>query len=221
MCFSAAASITAGVGLSLVGAACLTQVRSVRQVPFAIIPILFGAQQLAESGVWFALTRGDDAGCYATGFSAFAQVLWPIYAPLAVLLIEPAAWRRRAMLVCALAGLVVGLSLLYGLIWRPVTPLLVDGHIFYRSTHFDALYNAGLFVPATALYVTATCGSLLLASDRIVALMGAAMAAAFAVTYVFYETWLISVWCFFAAALSVLVWLWVRRARLTRPVRTS
>lgn len=213
MCFSATASFAAGFVLTGIGAACLARAPDRRSLPFAAIPLLFGLQQAVEGGLWLALydREAATAACFATGFSAFSQVLWPLYVPLAVWLIEPDARRRRLIALCGAAGAIVGLGLLYGLIRLPVTGELVDGHIFYRSDHFDALYNAGLFAPASLLYVAATCVSLMLASDRLVNAIGAAMALGFTLTLAFYETWLISVWCFFAAMLSTLIWVWVQR----------
>ena len=184
--------------------------------------MLFAAQQFLEGGVWLTLDQDGGANsCFTVGFSAFAQVLWPLYAPFAVWLIVPDARRRMAIALCWLAGAVVGLGLLYGLIRLPITALPVDGHIFYRSPHFDWLYNAGLFGPASALYVIATCGSFMLAGDRRVKLIGAAMAASFALSFLVFETWLISVWCFFAAALSALILVCVYRAPVIPRVRTS
>lgn len=215
MCFSATASLTAGTLLSMAGAACMAQAPDRRSLPFAAIPALFGLQQLAEGGLWLALSEGDAhlQSCFTVGFSLIAQVLWPIYVPLAVWLIEPPGWRRSAMALCGALGTGVGLSLLYGQIRLPIAAEMAADHIFYRSPHFDALYNAGLFVPALLLYLAATCLSLMLSRERIVNAIGAAMAGAFALTYLFYETWLISVWCFFAAALSGLVWLWAQQRR--------
>jgi hypothetical protein len=67
------------------------------------------------------------------------------------------------------------------------------------------------------LYVVGTCISMLFSSHGRVRLFGVAAFAAFVVTYVFYNVWLISVWCFFAAMLSVIVLLYFPR----RPARSS
>ena len=63
--------------------------------------------------IW--LTFGSEAPLLNTVmthvYSFFSHVLWPIYVPVAVLLIEPLAWRRRALLVFVTAGSAVGLYL--------------------------------------------------------------------------------------------------------------
>jgi hypothetical protein len=59
MCFSATASFTAGTVLSAIGVVTVTKAERPSEVPFAMIPLLFGVQQLIEGVVW--LTFGADA----------------------------------------------------------------------------------------------------------------------------------------------------------------
>lgn len=224
MCFSATASFAAGIGLTGVGLATTALAPSHRARPFAAIPLLFGLQQLTEGGLWLALDGGDAAAqsCFTAGFLSFAEIIWPVYAPLAVWLIEPVSWRRRAMALCLAAGTVIALALLYGLVTQFQPAVLKDGHIFYGFPHYNWFRDANLLIPSMTLYAVATCLSLTLASDRLVALFGVCIAAALAFTFYAYEEWLISVWCFFAAALSVIVAVWVSRERAaTPPARTS
>ena len=44
MCFSAPASFIAGTALSLIGVDALRKTKTRREIPFAIIPLLFGIQ---------------------------------------------------------------------------------------------------------------------------------------------------------------------------------
>ena len=46
MCFSATASFTAGTGLIAFGAFTARRARRPAELPFALIPVLFGVQQL-------------------------------------------------------------------------------------------------------------------------------------------------------------------------------
>ena len=50
MCFSAPASFIAGTALSVIGVAALKRTESKSEIPFALIPLLFGIQQLIEGG---------------------------------------------------------------------------------------------------------------------------------------------------------------------------
>ena len=97
MCFSATASFTSGAALLIVGVVTARRARRPAELPFALIPTLFGLQQLIEGAIW--LTLPDKAPLLntvlTTVYSLFSHVLWPAYVPVAVLLIEPVRWRRR------------------------------------------------------------------------------------------------------------------------------
>jgi hypothetical protein len=211
MCFSATASFTAGSVLLAIGTvaarrACATQRH--RDLPFALIPVLFGIQQLLEGALW--LTFPDKAPCLnvalTQSYSLFSQVLWPIYVPVAVLLMEPVPWRRRLLLGVALAGTAAGLFLLYYLLRLRVVAQVSGQHIVYIFPHFHVLAASGL-------YLLSTCVSPLLSSQRAVWLFGVVATASFIAAYTVYTTWFISVWCFFAAILSGIVLLHFPRHR--------
>ena len=59
MCFSAPASFIAGTALTSIGVAALRQTKTGSEIPFAMIPLLFGVQQLIEGVIW--LTFSYDA----------------------------------------------------------------------------------------------------------------------------------------------------------------
>jgi hypothetical protein len=200
MCFSATASFTAGIGLLVIGAVTVSRVRRRAELPFALIPGLFGVQQLIEGGLW--LTFPDNAPLANTVltyfYSFFSHVLWPIYVPIAVLLLEPVEWRRKLLMAIAVAGAAVGLYLLYFLVTEPIVSEVVGRHISYQSPHF---YIAAVM----ALYVSATCVSSFVSSCKTIRWFGAATFVALLAAYAFYAFWFISVWCFFAAVLSLIV----------------
>ena len=56
-----------------------------------------------------------------------------------------------------------------------------------------------------SLYLLGTCASLLFSSHGRVVAFGVAAFASAVAAYAFYATWFISVWCFFAGLLSVIV----------------
>ena len=219
MCFSATASLIAGGVLSAAGIGALAVTRERRALPFAAIPLLFGVQQAAEGVVWLAAAGGDAVlqSCASAGFLAFAQVIWPIYAPLAVLALElePRGWRRNAMWACAAAGLIVAAVMLHGLLTAFVPGVPEGGHVRYTLAYWNEFRDAGMLVPLLALYVLATCVSLMLSRERLVQAFGAIVFAALLVTAFAYEAWLFSVWCFFAAVLSAIVVVWAVRRRNT------
>lgn len=210
MCFSATASFAAGGFLLGLGTLTLKSARGRREIPFAAIPLLFAIQQLSEGVIW--LTFSLDApllnGVMTHVYSFFSHVLWPVYVPLAVLLMEPPGRRRHALLAVVAAGTLVGAYLLYVLLAYSVVSRPVGQHIEYVSPHFFAALTM-------TLYLIATTASLLLSTHARVRIFGAVSVLAFAVAYIFYAQWFISVWCFFAALLSVLVYFHLAMPRVS------
>jgi hypothetical protein len=206
MCFSATASFTAAALTGGIGAITLSAAvrqRDHRSLALAAFPALFALQQLTEGFLWLDLaapTPGAWHGFLVHAFQGYAEVFWPIFAPLAIFLLEREAWRRRLILVCVAIGAALSAYLLAKMIAHPYAASVGDGHIVYRN---DAHYPTGIEVP----YVLATTVPLLLSSHRAVQILGAVIMVGFAVAWVSFHHAYISVWCFFAAIASVLVYL--------------
>ena len=204
MCFSATASFSAGAVLLGIGTLTLRSAlvaHQRRELPFAAIPLLFALQQLIEGVIW--LTFSAEApllnSVMTHVYSFFSHVLWPIYVPVAVLLMEPAGWRRRALFGFVAAGVAVGAYLLYVLVAFPVVSQPTGQHIEYVSPHFFAAVTMTLYLLSTAV-------SPVLSTHRMVGVFGVLALLSFGAAYAFYATWFISVWCFFAALLSAVVY---------------
>lgn len=213
MCFSATASFVAGTALSAVGVATIRKVERRSELPFAMIPLLFGIQQLVEGIIWLTF-RYDAPVLKQTmtyAYSVFSHVVWPVYIPFALGFLESTPWRKRALLVFQGAGLIVGVYLLFFLIARPVVAQ-VDGlhivrHIVYESPHF-------FLAPVMVLYLAATCVSCFVSSHAFVRLFGVLALASFITAYFVYARALVSVWCFFAAVLSLIIYFHLRYRNL-------
>jgi len=201
MCFSATASFAAGAYLLGIGTLTLKQPCRPRELAFAAIPLLFAIQQLSEGVIWLTFQteapRLNEAMTQV--YSFMSHVLWPIYVPVAVLLIEPPGPRRRTLVALVCTGVAVGAFLLYHLVDYPVSSRLTGQHIQYVSPpHFLAM--------ASTLYLVSTTLSLMLSTHPKAKGFGVLTLLSFAVAYGFYTTWFISVWCFFAALLSTVVY---------------
>jgi len=210
MCFSASASFIAGAALSAAGVATLRMTSRPAEIPFALIPLLFGLQQITEGMIWLSFENDTLLGnaTLTLVYSLFSHVLWPMFVPLAVGLLEGVAWRRKALAVCQIAGVAVGLYLLYFIVKFPVTSTVLGKHIIYESPHF-------YIIKFMVLYLIATCGSSLLSSHRMIRLFGALSLLTFAAAYAIHVATLVSVWCFFAAVLSFVVYFHFRKERKT------
>lgn len=198
MCFSATASFVAGGALGATGALTLAQAKMKRELPLASIPLLLGVQQTIEGVIWvsFGLPVLNTVMTYA--YLAFAYALWPALVPAAVLLVETNPTRKKILRVLSLIGFVLGTYLLYYIFADPGKAHIVNQSIAYDFRHLYELLPL-------SLYVLVTCGSGLVSSHRTIQVFGAAALATFFVANWFYRMTFVSVWCFFAAVLSVLI----------------
>src|SRR5215467_9107354 len=209
MCFSATASFTAAAVIGSVGVVTLRSAAAKpdhRILALAAFPLLFALQQVVEGLLWLNLTSPEPGalrGVLVHAFQGYAEVFWPTFAPLAALLIERERWRRILISICLVIGVALSVYLLVAMIGHPYQASVGEGHIVYRN---DFHYPTGIEVP----YVVATTLSLLLSSERDVQRLGLVIVFGFAVAYVSFHHAYISVWCFFAAIASVLVYLHVR-----------
>lgn len=201
MCFSATASFTAGAALSAVGGLTLHKSRGKFELPLALVPLLFGVQQLVEGVLWVSL-RNDlpQLRSWATYiFAVFSHVLWPIFVPFAILLVETSRRRMKAIAVFQVLGFAVGLYLLYIVVRFPVTASVEGRSIFYDSPHF--------FIGVVLVsYLLATCVSGLFSSHRCINAFGVMTFVLAVAAYQVSAKTFVSVWCFFAAVLSLLIY---------------
>lgn len=200
MCFSAQASFATAALLAGLGAACIGRTSSARELPLASLPLLFAAQQAVEGALWLALPGANPALTegLTLGFLGFAKALWPIYAPLAVLLCEPRTQRRRLVAGFVVAGGLLSTYLLAGLISYPQSATLQNGHIRYAT---DQAIPFWTFL----VYVGVTCIPFLVSSHRAVRLFGTIVLAGGLAGAARYAYEFVSVWCFFAAAASAVL----------------
>ena len=138
MCFSAPASFVAGTALSVLGVVTIRMTLRKAEIPLAMIPLLFGVQQFTEGMIW--LSFRDESPLSNTTltfvYSLFSHVLWPIFIPFAVGLLETVPWRKKALVACQIAGLAVGLYLLYFIVQVPVTSEVLGNALAYVSPPF-------------------------------------------------------------------------------------
>ena len=174
--------------------------RGKAELPLALVPLLFGVQQLSEGLLWLSFSNDLPLlkSWATTIFSLFSHVVWPIFVPFAILLVETSRRRKKAIGVFLALGLSVGIYLLYFIIRFPVTASVQERSIFYDSPHF---YIGVVLV----IYLLATCVSGLFSSHRCINVFGVmAFLLAVAAYQVSLKTF-VSVWCFYAAVLSLLI----------------
>jgi hypothetical protein len=216
MCYSATASFVGGAVISAVGVASVKEAGTPSRLAFAGIPLLFGFQQITEGFLWLALTDPGYASLERAGTTLFlimARIVWPAMIPLAVLLMEDGAGNRRLQMTFLGMGLSVSAYYTWCLLFLNVTPNIAGHHIQYISD-FPELLATPVFI----IYFIAVIVPLFLATNRRVRLLGVLMFLSCLATVVFMFAYLTSVWCFFAAIISVVVyWILKEPARVPEP----
>jgi hypothetical protein len=209
MCFSAEASLGVAVVLLPAGAYCVETAwrKGLRYLPLAVVPILFGLQQLCEAQVWAGLGLEDQerARIASLGFLFCALALWPVWIPLAVATVEPRGWTRTVILILAVAGVSFGVAYFLPVATdggRGLDPTLIGHSIRYDLSAVPATRTVWWWV-WPALYLAAVCGPLLASRDCRLRMLGAAVVLSAAVSYALFEYVFVSVWCFCAAVLSL------------------
>lgn len=207
MCFSATASFAASGVLTATGGATIYSARGrKRLLPLATIPLIFGIQQGIEGVVWISLMHETRSEVATYAYLFFSHVLWPVFVPVAVLLVEPDRLRGGILYLVSAIGGGVSIHLLDFLRTQAIYPREVGESIVYYSPTQHSLVTLGL-------YVLATCGGCLVSSHRMIACLGLALFAAYIVSIVFYMEAFFSIWCFLSAILSIVVFWFVSSDR--------
>jgi len=206
MCFSAGASFAGGVVITAIGVMTVRKSNDPSRRMFSAIPLIFGVQQISEGFVWVALqSSGHDLMLSISAFIFLlaAVVIWPLMVPLAVFLMERVQSMKRVLLIFVGVGLLT--SLYYGsrLFFYEIEPMISHHHIKYVGD-FPRTYAT----PAFIAYLVATLIPIFLSSVRRMWLLGVLMAFSCLVTGIFFKEYLTSVWCFFAALISIVI-LWI------------
>ncbi|HEY0667876.1 MAG TPA: DUF6629 family protein, partial [Sphingobacteriaceae bacterium] len=149
MCFSAGASFAAGSILSVVGIAAIHKSVLKEQYSFAAIPLLFAVQQFAEGFLWLSLLHTSfeylqQAVTYV--FLIFALVVWPLWIPFSILLLEKVIVKRRILKLLLSTGILVSVYFAFRLVTQNIHAGIVEYHIsYYTGPRTRALDITGFF----------------------------------------------------------------------------
>lgn len=202
MCFSANASFASSAIIAVVGVATLARAPDRRDWLFAGLPLLFAWHQFNEGMVWLGLTGDVPIGSlqgWGFAYMLYAHGLLPLLIPLSAWLLEPNRHRQRLILPFLLIGGGLTLYQLWAL-------LSFSTDIFVRE-HSVVYHN-----PATRrrlvalLYIVATCGALFFSGYRYIVWFGVANLVGLLVVVYLKQYAFTSVWCTYAAIVSVLIY---------------
>jgi hypothetical protein len=210
MCFSATASFVTSSVLLGGGALSAKIAKKPAHIPLAIIPIIFGLQQLCEGFLWLALENegyAKWASILAIAFLLFAQGIWPVYVPFSMWRLEKDPKRKKILTAFLIIGGIVSIYLTYCILSFPVSANIKDGHVNYvlDFPHTETYYLAFFYLIPILL-------SPFVSTVKWMKIIGILIAASFIITKYFFDGYVISVWCFFAAIISIVVLMIVNKS---------
>ncbi len=199
MCFSATASFASSALLLLISCVTIfkTGIKS-KRLMFACIPLLFSIQQACEGLIWNALSSNQSAIIYAYLYLWFVFIVWPLWMPVAIMRMNKI--KNNMFFIPIASGALVALTGLIAALYATPMPSIIEHHIYYSFDLPQSFFTLG-----TIGYLIATITPFFMSSVAMMPWMGALIAASYVISYIFYYQFILSIWCFFAALLSIIV----------------
>lgn len=220
MCFSAKASFIAAATLTTIGVVSTrTAMRNKKLLPLATTPLIFALQQTIEGIVWVTLNQVSinkllhTASIY--GFVFFAGAWWPTWVPISIYYLEKNITRKKILFITSIIGIATTILYLISMLIYPVTVTAVEHHLYYPSLSYPfGSYNTiTQYIDATIpeMYLLATVMPFFLSTIPSMWIIGLIMGLACLTSQLFYPSATASVWCFFAAITSILIYIIVAK----------
>lgn len=134
----------------------------------------------------------------------FAYGVWPTLCPLSVAAIEYDPIRKKLLKGLTVVGILTSVYLL-GSLWQSSVYTFVVNHSIRYETHIVG-------VPVLiGLYLTVTILPYFISSHRSILIFGIPHFIFFLISYFLYQRTFTSVWCFFAAVLSLTLYVFLRK----------
>ncbi|HEY9646320.1 MAG TPA: DUF6629 family protein [Chroococcidiopsis sp.] len=206
MCFSASASFTASALLIPVGIYCMKTAfdKNSAYLPLAAMPLMFGIQQGCEGLVWSGINSQAHATARfgAFGFLFFSHCVWLFWTPWLALQLESDQTIQQICRIFAGVGALYGAFLYLPLLIHPDWLMVAIAH---SSIDYQAKFlgDAVPIVWSRLLYASTILVPLLISSNPNVKVFGTLITVFALLSYAAFNYAFVSVWCFFAALLSL------------------
>lgn len=202
MCFSASVSFLTSGALAVAGVDALSHAKRKERF-IAVVPVIFAIQQFIEGLQWLVEKPSLSSTMLGYGFLFFAFLLWPTYVPLSLFLMEIQQGRRKWIRVFLIFGVLLTIYLAIMLVKQPLAVFEANRHLIYDTVApfpgFGVVY-----------YLFVVTGSFLCSPNNYFRWFGVLAFFSALATLFIAQVAFVSVWCFFAAALSILIWYYVR-----------
>lgn len=204
MCFSANVSFAASAVLLPAGLYAMQVTRSElpRYFPFALFPLAFGLQQLAEGLLWSSLAKGQADYLYAYVFLFFSHSFWLWWVSISVWWLEKDRLTKQVCQVFIAAGFILALLLYLPLVLQEerLQVLMAKDSIVYDLNLFTSGLVPGEYINIS--YAVIILFPLFIQSDKGLRYFGLLILVSVSLTGLMFAYAFISIWCFFAAILS-------------------
>jgi hypothetical protein len=218
MCFSAPVSFAASALLLPAGfyGLRLASQNKPGYLPLAAIPISCGVQQACEGLVWLGMEAASSTQVRlgAFGFLAFAYWFWLFWAPWSVAITETNPTMRRVGWSLGILGFGYGALLYLPMVFQPdwLAVQVVHHSIEYKTRLiFDPWFSQDVDRLVYALIILIPFA---LASNPALKRFGATISLSAIASHLLLHKVFVSVWCFFAAILSLLI-VWICQSSST------
>lgn len=225
MCFSAEASFTSAGVLAVIGVLTYRESqkedRTKKLYYLAVIPLMFALQQFFEGIVWITMPPENDYiflnKIAKYGFLLFAGLFWPIWIPYTLYKIEENPQRKKLIFVTLCIGGMVAISGALSMIILGNEARVVAHNIAYPLPLSAQEYGLTPFFRMTyalilGLYVIVTIGSNFISTVRYIWIFGFLTLIGFITAQILYTHAFGSIWCYFAALISSVSYLIVKKA---------
>lgn len=200
MCFSAEASFSAAAVLGAMGYKTLKVSKSKSEFFLAAIPFLFAIQQFSEGILWLHLDKNFFSHFVSINaqrfFLTFAFLIWPVWIPLSFAAIEKVSWRRQLLFIDLALGVVLFIMNIFYAIGQPLAVQIVNHSLQYigKAPYQMLAYPFIVIIPS------------FISSYKNAWFFGCLVTISYMAALYFYEMTFISVWCFFAAFTSLILY---------------
>jgi hypothetical protein len=205
MCFGPTSSFAIGTVLSSVSIGCLIYTSDKRRILFAVIPLLFAIQQFSEGGLWI-IQIDPRYGAWRDMLTMIFLViafLWPIIVPVSISLLEIKGSVQKLMKGFIAVGMLLSAYLLYFVFFKETLATLANGRINYQ------IQSPGSGIAEGVIYALVITGPMFLSSHLGIVILGIVNVVLISTAAFMWKNEFISVWCFFAAMLSALIFLFI------------
>lgn len=208
MCVSAPVSFAMSATLLPLGVYSVNKAKNTNPpyLPFAAFPLAFGIQQQLEGIVWLNIDSQSTNILYtaALGFLFFSHFFWPSWAPFSVYYMEKNVHRRRILGAFTVIGVLFGASLYLPIVFNDWVEVGISG----ASIEYDTRLLYDKWVPTEVVrwfYVAVVVPPFFIVQQKGVRIFGILLAISLILSFMFFDYAFISVWCFFAALISLYI----------------